>query len=180
MTSTLTKAEPTLDFQERSLVAIRSLYQALGMTALKPAEQKYLSTALVEIATDEIAHNSEFGKALIARLNELLPKKAEKAKPTRKPAQQRNIDTVVLPQPIKYVPMSAFNPYQPPDPLLLQEGYGDENLPIVLETFTLRVLKQMASVVQEKIPGTKPRTVAKKEALVEFIISQLPQLATIK
>jgi hypothetical protein len=174
--STVIENTTQQDFQERSILATRKLCEALNLKDLKSTELKYLSTALAEVAIQEIAHNRAFGETLIATFQTLIPPKKEKkaASTKRSSGNKKTSPDIALPQPIKNIPISEINPYGTPDILLLQEAYGYEQLPAVLQTFTVKILREIAGGLQEKLPDKKIKKSASKEEALTYIIATLP------
>lgn len=155
--------------QERSASATRELCRTLGLGALKPAELKFLTIALAEVATSEAQRNMQFAHAISHLYQELLPTKPAKA--TRgKGAAKRKEEAVLIP--VGTVDPALLDPYAPPNPWALQILYGNHQLQQALERYSLAKLKEALPLVQERYPGSKPKALTKK-GIATYIFSQL-------
>ena len=132
------------------------------------ALQSKYATLLTEVPTIKTAHN-----AAVKAAEEALVAPAKSAGKTKKAASTQvklaAAQQVELPKPIKYIPMSAFNPYQPIDVKLLLEGYGLDNLPQVLNTMTPNVLNKSA-VAMATAQGLPLPANQKKETLIAYLM----------
>jgi hypothetical protein len=55
----------------------------------------------------------------------------------------------------------------------LQRLYGDDQLQDALEGYTLATLKEMAQEVMERNSGTHPANQRTKDAVIDYIVTQL-------
>lgn len=159
--------------QEQAINATKKLCEALNLNEVKSTDLKYLTIALAEVASKEASLNSDFAEKIRLKYLELLPKKTEKtAKVTIKVTAKKIGLTNLIP--IKQVDIAKiFNPHTPPDPYLLFEVYGTEQLPLALESFSLTLLRKVALDVEYKFPGTKAKNKNQKDSIVEYIVSQV-------
>jgi hypothetical protein len=67
---------------------------------------------------------------------------------------------------------SLIDPYGPPNPFGLQQLYGDEQLALALDRYAPARLRGAVPIVQERFPGTKPKSMS-KAAIIEYIVKTL-------
>ena len=174
-----------VDIQERSSQATKTLYQALGYSTLKPSELKYIALALTEVAAQEVAHNPEFAQKIKDILADVFPKKEKRVprssqttnavkkteaatSPQQKPTRKNSpLDKLV---PLKPIDMRIINPYRSPDPFLLYDVFGREQLLIALNEFTLQTLREMVASVEEQYPLDPKPNKSKKESMIHFML----------
>lgn len=168
-----------VDIQERSSLATRKLCETLGISFPKSSDLKFLSVALTEVATSEASENQQFAENIRALFTSLNPPKPAKSK-TKKKTSLTDADseekTYSFPKgltPIKHIDMSRFNPFAPPDPYLLHEAFGDDQLYLALKGYSLTVLKDIASVVEKNNPNSGPKNKGKKDSILEYIIQKV-------
>jgi hypothetical protein len=153
-------------FQERSSQATHALCEALGLV-VNPSELKYLTVALAQAATEEVAANG----TLAARIRELylslLPQKTVASKRTSGPKSWE-----VKLTPVGDMDESLIDPYGPPDPFGLQQLYGNDQLQLALERYTPARLRGAVAIVQERFPGTRPKSTS-QAAVIEYIVRML-------
>ena len=173
----------TTEIQERSSQATKRLYQALGYESLKSADLKYVALALAEVAADEILINPDFANKIKRILDSVFPKKdskesrsiAKKQEPANSPIQKTSkkrspIDSLI---PLKSIDMRIINPYASPDPYLLYDVFGREQLEIALKEFTLPTLREMTASIEAKhVDGPKPNK-SKKDSMIQFILDMV-------
>lgn len=164
MSTTIDNAAVTT--QERSAFATRELCKVLGLGTLKPAELKFLTIALAEVAASEAQQNRSFAHAISHLYQELLPAKPKKRISSKKPKEE----TVLVP--VGTVDPALLDPYAPPNPWALQVLYGDHQLQQALERYSLPKLKEALAPVQERYPGSKPTTLTKR-GIAAYIVDQL-------
>jgi hypothetical protein len=153
--------------QERSAQATHALCEALGLGVISPSELKYLALALTQVATDEVATNP----ALAARLRELyLSLVPKKTVASRRSTSSKSWEVKLTP--IGDMDESLIDPYGPPNPFGLQQLYGDGQLRLALERYTPARLRGAVAIVQERYPGTKPKSMS-KAAIIEYIVRML-------
>ena len=172
--STATRGKTT-ELQERTLQATQELRAALGLETITPTQAKLLTIALAEAATEEAKDNPAFVARIRSKLAELLPKPVEKKPNERKgsiSAKEKSYSDLKL-TPIKQVDAERLNPYGFPDPFVLLEAYGQAQLPLVLNRYSLSLLNKIAQDFQEKYPGTRPSDKRQKNAVVEYIVHQV-------
>ncbi len=158
--STTTRAQT---IQQRSVEATGRLRQTLGLDDLK-----LLSTALAEVAADEIANNPQFANRVRAAYRDLLV--MQKTRPLGgDKVRSAEVDLVPLPG----TDGVRIDPYAPLDPYLLTSLYGSNQLRAALSVYTLTKLKQALDAVQQRNPDTKPTSRAKKDAIIDYIVEHV-------
>jgi hypothetical protein len=182
--SIATNNHKTMTLQKRSSQATRHLFQTLGLEARDVDDLKFLSLAIIEMAAEEVARNPEFAARITAEYRHLRPISQEMSmgpsaslqngKTPKKPHNTINVSTFEGITPLKQVDMSRFDYYGAPDPYLLEEIFGFTQVKQILPEFALASLLEMASVIQEKYPGTKPSNKKKKESVIAYILQHLP------
>lgn len=152
--------------QERAGLATRRLCEALGVGTLKPKDLKNLSVALAEAATDELDRHPEFAERVLRIFHDLATASSPKA------AGKRSASRSAKPklEPIGHVDPALLGPDMPLDPYVLQQLYGDFQLRGALDGRSLKALKQAASIVQQRHPGTDPASRTQKTALIDYIV----------
>lgn len=153
--------------QQRNIVATSRLCEVLGLGVVSPSELKYLALALTQIAADEAEQNANFATRVRSMYASLLPQKAA----TSKRSGENKVWQVKL-TPIGDMDESLIDPYGPPNPFGLQQLYGDEQLHLALERYTPARLREAVAIVQERYPGTKPKSMS-KAAIIDYIVKTL-------
>lgn len=154
-------------FQERSAQATHALCEALGLGVVSPSELKYLALALTQVAADEVVVNP----SLAARVRELyLALVPNKAAASRRSSGSRSWEVKLTP--IGNMDESMIDPYGPPNPFGLQQLYGNDQLQLALERYAPARLRGAVAIVQERYPGTKPKSMS-KAAIIEYIVRML-------
>jgi hypothetical protein len=145
------------------VAATAHLREVLGLDDLK-----LLSTALAEIVADEAARNPGFANRIRSVYQELVSLKATRPlrSPTTKPA---DVDLV----PIGSVEHYKHDPYAPLDPNYLYQVYGAAQLRAALSRYSLATLKEASARIEEKNPGTKPTSRARKDAIIDYIVEHI-------
>jgi hypothetical protein len=164
----------TASVQERTAEASRVLCAALGLVGLSATNMKYLMLALAEVADEEIHRNADFAARLRSRYEALVPARPSRAgrssgasRPSRSSGPPKTRLT-----PVGTVDEGLLDPYAPPNPFLLQQLYGNEQLAAALGRHSLAALKQAVDVVQEQFPGTKPKKLT-KPGIIDYIVEHV-------
>lgn len=162
----------TMTFQEQSTQATRDLCAKLGLDTVSPSQLKYLTLALMRIATEEAGRSSDFAERVRSLYLALLPARSNRrdADADRVSSRRGNGPNRIKLIPVGSVDEALLDPYAPPNPFVLQQLYGNEQLSLALERYTLTKLKEAVAVVQERFPGTKPKRMT-KPGIVEYIVS---------
>lgn len=160
--------DPTSTIQERTTQATHDLCAALGLENLSAANLKYLALALMQDAADEAARDADFAARIRSRYESLLP--APRATRTARGDESKSWNVKLIP--IGNMDESLLDPYGPPNPFLLQQLYGDEQLTLALERYSPAKLKGALEIVQQGYPGTKPKKVS-KAGIIEYIVSTI-------
>jgi hypothetical protein len=163
--SNVHEAQGTL--QQRSSQATLELCEALELGVVGPSELKYLALALTQIAIEEVAKSADLAERLRMRYQSLLP---HKGATTRRASGVRSWEVKLTP--IGHMDESLIDPYGPPDPFGLQQLYGNQQLALALERYSPARLRGAVAFVQERYPGTKPKTMS-KAAIIEYIVKML-------
>jgi hypothetical protein len=151
-----------LSVKQRGEKATLSLRQALNLP-VADGDTTAFAAALAEIASEESTRNARFADALRARYHDFM---------TQQPAAKRGASKAELPPlvPIRRIEGYRADPFSPPDPHFLIQLYGDHQLDRALQDYTLDMLKETATNVQTAHPGTKPRSKASKQAVIDYIV----------
>ena len=152
-----------LTIQQRSVEATRSLREALGLD-----DTKLLGTALAEVAAEEARHNPDFAQRIRQTYAELEQVNSSRTRAARTPS---NIAPELIP--LRTIEGLRFDPHAPIDPYMLQNIYGDAQLRHALERYSLARLKEAATLVEERNPGTRPASRAKKDAIIDYIVEHV-------
>lgn len=178
--STVMDKPPTV--QQRSIEATNELCRVLSLEGESSANLKYLALALMQVATDEITKNSEFGERVRTAHLELIPQpKVKKTSSKSGSGNSGSKSWQIKLTPIGTADESLLDPYGPPNPLALQQIYGDEQLPLALQRYEPAALKEALPIVQNRYPGTKPKKLT-KAGIIDYIVSclvQTEQLGTV-
>ena len=153
--------------QQRSAQATHEFCEALGLGVVSPSDLKYLALALMQVATAEAAQSADFATRIRTLYLSLLPQKTTAS--TRATEKQSARAKLI---PIGHMDESLIDPYGPPNPFGLQQLYGDEQLALALERYAPARLREAVSIVQERYPGTKPKSMS-KAAVIEYIVTTL-------
>lgn len=174
-----------IDGQSRSALATKKLCETIGIPSPKLTDLKFLTIALTEAAAVEASHNQQFAediRVLFANLNPPKTVKSKEPAKSKEPKESKRISTVSKEKtysfpkgltPIKHIEMSRFNPFAPPDPYLLHEAFGDDQLYSALQGYSLPVLKDIASLVEKNNLNTSPKNKGKKESVLEYILQKV-------
>lgn len=155
--------------QQRSVDATKELRDAFNLP-FALGDATILGTALAEIAAEEGRRNPRFASAVRERYNELVTFQA--------PAQRASRQTQDELPPLKVVghlepgERLVFDPFEPPDPKFLTRVYGRDQLARALQDYTLAMLKETASRLEQRHPGTRPSNRSRKDAVIAYIVEQ--------
>ncbi len=157
--------------------ATKKLCETLGLTSLKSTQLKFLTIALAEVAAEEASANPSFAEHIKSKFQELAPvvgKKKSRSDPDYAPkkliASKLENNGLVA---INHIDISRLNPYADPDPFLLLEVYGDEQLPRALSQYSLAMLRRISGRFEKQQPGTKPKNKNLKDSIIEYIVGQV-------
>jgi hypothetical protein len=140
--------------------AAKHVAQVLGLDDVKRT-----GVALANAAAEEADRNPSFAakvRALYSATMPLQPTVRKKA-----PATNTLWSELTL---VKHVDGLDFNPAAPLNPYLLCEAFGADQLPKILDALTLAKLKESATFVEDRNPGTKPVNRGSKNAVMDYII----------
>ena len=65
------------------------------------------------------------------------------------------------------------NPYEMPDPYLLQQVYGDSQLGLALSQWPVAYLRKAVETVEERNPGKRSLSHSRKSIMIAFIVETL-------
>lgn len=149
--------------QQRSVEATSRLRTLVGRDDLK-----LLSTAVAEAAAEEAKQNSAFTQRVRALYDELASLKDVRTSRSRKASE----DDVPL-VPIGHIEGRKIDPAAPLDPYFIFQLYGKDQLRRALSRYSLANLKEGLAQVERRNPGTKPRSRASKQAIIDYIFEHV-------
>lgn len=149
--------------QQRGAEATRELREALGLLA-NPNDTSILGTALARAAAREIRRNAAFAQDVRKEYDDLAALSGSGRKSSTGKAP---LEPLVA---LRHLDVRAIDPYAPPDPKDLIYVYGQDKLGRALHEYTLDMLKQTADRVQAQHPGTKPKSRASKQSVIDYIV----------
>jgi hypothetical protein len=153
MSSTI-KSKP-LTIAQRSAAAAQQAAEILGADDLKR-----VGVALAEAALEGMRRNPSFA----AHVRQLYESMAPRRAITEPKRSKSRVELV----PIRQLDVE-INPAAPPDPYLLLELYGPEQLPRALEPYSAPRLRETVKHLQTRHPGTKPQGTT-KQAVIDYIV----------
>jgi hypothetical protein len=125
---------------------------------------KAVAAALAEAAIEGIKRNPSFE----AQVRTLYTQMARAPKVKRANTQRVRPDVELVPR--KYIAAPAPNVGAAPDPYYLLDLYEADQLPLALSRYSLTDLRLAAELVQQKNPGTKPKSKSSRAAIIEYIV----------
>ncbi len=159
--------------EDRVVHATRMLYEALGLSVSK-AQMKLLTIALAETSSEEIRHDPTFAARLKTRFESLLPPPIEKKAPAKKsPPKKTDSQPKQKLIPVKHIEADRLNPYGIPDPAALLEAFGEAQLPLALNAYSLSLLSKIAAGIQKSNPASQPADRRQKGAVVDYIVQHV-------
>jgi hypothetical protein len=163
-----------MTLQEQGAQATRELWAALDLGPFTPAHTKYLSVALANVAAEEVLKNPEFAQRLRTLVQELVPAKASRR---RADSDGTSRTSAKGPRRVELIPISTvsedeLSSYGPPNAFVLQRLYGNHQLRLALERYSLTTLKEALTLVQERYPGTKPKKIT-KPGIIDYIVEHV-------
>jgi len=161
MATTSTPVSQTV--QQRAVSATSQLRTILGLDDLK-----LLSVALTEAAIEELRFSPTFTARIRAIYDELAA-----AKPKRTPRVRLSSVNDVKLVPIGEGYDRPIDPSAPLDPYFLNGLYGANQLRLALTRYSVAKLKEGAAAVEQKNPGTKPASKARKDSLIDYIVEMV-------
>jgi hypothetical protein len=141
--------------------AAKHVAQVLGLDDVKRT-----GTALATAAAEEAERNPSFAARVRALYSATMPLPTAG---TRKKTSTTNTLWSEL-KLIKHVDGLDLNAAAPLNPYLLNEAFGADQLPKILDALPLARLKESAAFVEERNPGTKPVSRSSKSAVMDYII----------
>jgi hypothetical protein len=140
---------------QRGAVAAQQAAEMLGAE-----DVKRMGAALAEAALEGMRRNSSFA----AHVRQLYESMAPRRAITEPKRTKSRVELV----PIRQLDVE-INPAAPPDPYLLLELYGPEQLPLALEPYSTPRLRETVKRLQTRRPGTKPQGMT-KQAVIDYIV----------
>ncbi len=162
--STTQVKRPTL--QERGADATRLLREMLQLSA-DVTDTRLLGTAVAEAVAEEGRRNARFLRDIRSRYDELA---ALRSQPKQRQAQtQKTLEPLL---PIRHMGYREVDPFAPPDPHYLAQLYGSDKLARALVDHSIDGLERAAAQFEQRHPGTKPKSRAQRQALIDYIVEQ--------
>ncbi|HUY78772.1 MAG TPA: hypothetical protein VMV29_18510 [Ktedonobacterales bacterium] len=143
--------------------------------ALRATDEKRMAAALAEIAAEEMARNPSFALRVRSRYEALEPPKKTRAakalkdpqKPKLPPAPRAATEPLVAIKPSVDYQIDVARPL---DPYEILEYFGAHQLPLAFDSQHLTTLRDSATFVEDRHPGTKPKGRATREKLFAYIM----------
>lgn len=152
------------DIKARSAAATRTICEALHLGVVAPKNLQYLTVALTETVTKEIAHNPALGEQIRTLYEELVPASKTKSIPRKSTAAQSE-DT----RPRNRGSMKP-SPNDPLDFEYLARNFSREQVLDELKKYNMDELKAAVTSVQQQHPGTRPVSFRNKDAVVTYLL----------
>ena len=149
--------------QQRGAEATRDLREALRLPT-NPNDTSLLGTALARAAAREIRRNPQFAGEVRREYDELMALRGGGAKRAPSKAPQEPL------VPLRYLSAQTIDPFAPPNPKDLVYVYGADKLGRALQEYTLDTLKQTADRIQAVHTGTRPKSRASKQSVIDYIL----------
>jgi PHD/YefM family antitoxin component YafN of YafNO toxin-antitoxin module len=144
-------------------LAQRSAAAAQQAAALVGADDvKRMGVALAEAALEGMRRNPSFAAHVRQLYDSMAAQRSVRIKDPKRTTSR--VELV----PIRRLDVE-INPAAPPDPYLLLDLYGPEQLPLALEPYTLPRLREAVKQVQARHPGTKPHGTS-KPAIIDYLV----------
>lgn len=145
--------------RQRGTEATRKLREMLGLST-STSDTTLLSTALAEAA----ARSPQFASEVRKVYDELVAIQGQSSRYGQSKAQL--LEPLV---PLRYTGVDP-DPYSAPNPQTLIYVYGANKLGRALQDYTLEMLKQTSAKIEAAHPGTKPRSKANKQSVIDYIV----------
>jgi hypothetical protein len=168
----VTAEQTTTTTKERGAHATRRFYEALGLGVVAAKNLPYLTIALTEATTEEIAYNSRLRERITALYRDMVPPPKVRVTAATTPAKSKSTTA-------RSDAGARFEPGSPPDLHALAQHYPPSQWRTVLGKFTKESLKKAIAVVQDQHPGTvgpSTSTKAPKEPMVTFLLQFVPRV----
>jgi hypothetical protein len=167
-------ASKPLTIPQRTAAA---LSQASELLAADDA--KRLNAALMEVAVEELAHNTRFAEQVRQHYEALAPRRPVPTTPRGKTTKGTQ------PVDVELVPLKRLDSYQvsligPIDPYMLYEVYGLHQLALALGQYSLKKLQGASAMVEARNPGTRPAKKTDKAAIIEYIVAHVAEPGQLK
>ncbi len=154
-----------VDVKTRSALATRQFCEALGVGVVGPKNLTYLTVALTEVVAHEIQHNAALRERIRRLYEELVPPATSRTKRSNSNTKVTNGEGSS-----KASKTTKVSPTDAPDLQLLAQHFSGDDLFAQLRKYDLPSLKKVVALVQEKYPGTKPKTLSKKDDIVAYLL----------
>lgn len=153
------------DVKTRSALATRQFCDALGVGVVGPKNLPYLTIALTEVVAREIQQNAALRRHILTLYEELVPPIAPRTSRSRSNTKASSGEGSS-----KAGKSTKASPTDAPDLQLLAQHFSGDQLVAQLRKYDLPSLKKAVALVQEKHPGTKPKTLSKKDDIVAYLL----------
>jgi hypothetical protein len=152
---------------QRNKLATKGIIVALGI----PDEgEKAAIIAALEAVNERLAADRDLRETVRQKYQEIA---ALGAGGRQKARQSPEVDLGPTPIPIRAGTPEEYNPYAAFDPYKLVWEYGEHQLRAVLLRGTQRDLREAVGIVQEREPGTAPRSKNNIADMVDYIMEHV-------
>lgn len=166
MSTTTATDAPTGTAAQRITLATKQFCEVLGLGTIKAADLKSVELALLVTATDEIRRNAQFAERVREACRPVLAKAPKSPAPRE---SKRNTPERAL-RPSSQATRSRFSARAPADPYAYWDTYRDDRFHSALSDWHIEELKKAAEVVQQRHPGTKPKSKNRRADMIDYIV----------
>ncbi len=159
--------------------AISEKPQTLTQRATNAADQlrdffgfdnlKAMNTAIAEAAVVEARNDPAFAQRVRAIYYDLSQNQPRRSSGERRERPLRRTRSTL--KPLGAVEGYDLDPLAPLDPYFYLKLYGAEQFPLALDEQTLARLKVAAKKLMADNPGTKPKSLASKADVIDYIVA---------
>lgn len=167
MSATVT--QPATMLKERGALSTRRFYEVLGLDVVVAKNLPYLTIALTEAVTDEIAHNHALKERIKSLYQELVPPTKTATSRTGQASRQGTERSTGGTR-----TGSSLAPGAAPDLHAIARNFPTNEWSTQLNKFTKESLKKAVLLVQDRYPDTKPTSMATKPPMVEYLLEHMP------
>jgi hypothetical protein len=136
----------------------------------KSTLKTHLKTLAVEVKTLQATGKGTSAEArkMIAEMT-MMQRQLNRSGTAKTTGSKASKDNSPL-KPITTIPGYVHDPFKAPDPAMLSQLYGKDQLGKALRGYTMDMLKKTAQKVQDEHPGTKPTSKASRDGLIAYIV----------
>lgn len=151
-----------------SAATLREIAGSLGI--VHPGRSR---AAMVSAITARVTDGRYSANFDMATTDGAARSKAGGARSSSRARAQTKVESLPPLVPIRTdLPLAPPDPYSPPDPATLIRTYGVAQLARALHDYSVDSLKQTASKLEARYPGTKPKNRGHRAALIAYIVEQ--------